>query len=308
MKILNFGSCNIDTVYCVQNIVMPGETIAAKSVDRYPGGKGLNQSVAISRAGSFVYHAGCIGGDGDFLYSFISGVGVDTSYVKRVQDSTGQAFIQVSGSGENSIVIYRGANYSVTREYVDYVLQDFYEGDILLLQNEISEVGYIIDTAFSRGMKIFLNPSPLDEAILGVDLNKIHCLIVNSIEARGYVGASETGEGVEEFMQEMRCRYPNLTAVVTLGSQGCVWFDAERAVFQPAFRVNAVDTTGAGDTFTGYFLSSLSKGECVERALQLASCASALAVSVEGAASSIPTIDAVLCALDEFKKIEKYSK
>lgn len=292
MKILNFGSCNIDTVYSLENIVKPGETVAANAVNLHPGGKGLNQSVAIARSGAEVYHAGCIGADGDFLYGFMKDVGVDLSYLKRVEDSTGQAFIQVAESGENSIVIYHGANYRVTRAFIDEVLSDFSEGDILLLQNEISEVGYIIERAYERGMKIFLNPSPLDESIRKIDLNKIYCLIVNSIEAAGY---SEGGlcEGAESFISEMRRRYPTLTAVVTLGSRGCVWFDAEREIFQPIFEVRAVDTTGAGDTFTGYFLSSVSRGESVEDSLRIASCAAALAVSVEGAASSIPKMSAV---------------
>ena len=134
MKILNFGSCNIDTVYSLENIVKPGETVAAAAVNLYPGGKGLNQSVAIARSGAAVYHAGCIGADGDFLYNFMTKIGVDLTYLRRVEDSTGQAFIQVAESGENSIVIYHGANYQVKRDFVDSVLADFSEGDILLLQ------------------------------------------------------------------------------------------------------------------------------------------------------------------------------
>ena len=299
MKILNFGSCNIDTVYSLENIVKPGETVAATAVNLYPGGKGLNQSVAIARSGAAVYHAGCIGADGDFLCNFMTKIGVDLTYLRRVEDSTGQAFIQVAESGENSIVIYHGANYQVKRDFVDSVLADFSEGDILLLQNEISAAGYIIDRAYERGMKIFLNPSPLDDAIRAIDLNKIHCLIVNSIEAAGYTDGGAEGD-TSGFIAEMRRRYPTLTAVVTLGSRGCVWFDAEREIFQPAFKVRAVDTTGAGDTFTGYFLSSVSRGESIEDSLKIASAASALAVSVEGAASSIPEMSAVKDFVNNF--------
>ena len=296
MKILNFGSCNIDLVYSVGSIVCPGETIAATALNRYPGGKGLNQSVALARAGAPVYHAGCIGEDGDFLLNYMKDSGVDLTHLYRTADSTGQAFIQVAECGENSIVVYHGANYAVTRATVDEVLGAFSAGDILLLQNEISEVEYIIERAHALGMKIFLNPSPLDEKIKSIDLNKIYCLIVNSHEAEGFATeytADESAAGAERakgFIGEMRRKHPALTAVVTLGSSGAVWFDSEREVFQPSFKVRAVDTTGAGDTFTGYFLASFARGESIEAALYIASLAASVAVSREGAASSIPKI------------------
>ena len=289
MKVLCFGSCNIDYVYSLDHIVAPGETVAASAVASHPGGKGLNQAVALGRGGAPVYFAGCIGDDGEFLNSYMRTVGVDTSYIKKVEDKTGQAFIQVSKSGENSIVIYHGANYRISREYIDSVLSDFECGDILTLQNEINETEYLIDKAHSIGMKIFLNPSPFDEKIKSVDLNKIHCLIVNSHEAAEYVG----GGGYEKFISFIREKYPTLTAVVTLGAGGSVWFDSERKIYKDAYKVKAVDTTGAGDTFTGYFISSVAKGESIEDSLNIASCAAAIAVASEGAASSIPDLSAV---------------
>ncbi len=289
MKILCFGSCNIDYVYCLNHIVAPGETVAAASVNCHPGGKGLNQAVALGRAGAAVCFAGCIGEDGEFLLDFMRDCGVNTSYICRVEDKTGQAFIQVAENGENSIVIYHGANYCVTREYIDSVLSDFSEGDILTIQNEISEIEYLIDRAYSIGMKIFLNPSPYDEVMMGIDLNKIYCLIVNSHEAAGYIAGGEP----EQFIAFARESYPSLTAVITLGSRGCIWFDVAQEIYHPAYKVNAVDTTAAGDTFSGYFIFALSKGYEIEKALKCASCAAAIAVSSAGAASSIPKIDDV---------------
>ena len=289
MKVLCFGSCNIDYVYSLDRIVAPGETVAASAVSCHPGGKGLNQAVALGRSGAPAYFAGCIGEDGEFLERYMRDAGVDTSYVKKVNDKTGQAFIQVAKNGENSRVVYRGANYSVSREYIDSVLSNFERGDILTLQNEISEVEYLIDRAYSIGMKIFLNPSPFDEKIKSADLNKIHCLIVNSHEAAEYV----SGGGYDKFISFIREKYPAITALVTFGAKGARWFNSEREIHRDAYKVRAVDTTGAGDTFAAYFISSLAKGESIEASLNIASCAAALAVASEGAASSIPTLSLV---------------
>jgi len=292
MKILNFGSCNIDFVYTVEHIVKRGETIAASAVNKYPGGKGLNQSVALSRAGAQIWHAGCIGADGEFLLDYMRESGVNTELVRRVSDSTGQAFIQVSGSGENSIVVYHGANYGVTREYIDEALSHFGAGDFLVLQNEISEVGYLIDRAAEKGMKIILNPSPFDEKMRNADLEKIYCLIVNEVEAAEYSGA----EGVTEFKRFLSDKHPRLSAVMTLGSRGSIFFGQDEEIFQPAFEVTVTDTTAAGDTFTGYFLAELSLGHSVKSTLKTASLASAIAVSRAGAASSIPYSAEVISA------------
>lgn len=289
MKILNFGSCNIDFVYRVEHIVKRGETVAASSVNRYPGGKGLNQSVAIARAGADVCHAGCVGEDGGFLLDYMKQSGVDTKLLRKVSDSTGQAFIQVADSGENSIVIYHGANYRVTREYIDEVLEHFGAGDYLVLQNEISEVGYLIDRAFEKGMKTVLNPSPFNAAMRETDLSKIFCLIVNETEAAEYSGAC----GTEAFARFLNEKCPRLWAVMTLGSRGSMFFGEGREVFVPATPTEAVDTTAAGDTFTGYLVAELARGKEIDEAMKIASLAASIAVSREGAASSIPYIDEV---------------
>ena len=284
MKILSFGSCNIDLVYRVEHIVKKGETVAASSVGKYPGGKGLNQSIAIARAGAEVWHAGCIGDDGEFLLDNMKQSGVCTELVRRVDDSTGQAFIQVSDSGENSIVIYHGANYRVSREYIDEVLEHFEANDILVLQNEISEIVYLIDRAFEKGMRIVLNPSPFDRTMREIDLKKIFCLVVNEIEAAEYSGK----EGIEQFADFLKSKYPELLAVMTIGSKGSVCFAGERRIYQPSFDVTAVDTTAAGDTFTGYLVAALSLEKDLSEAMKTASLAAEISVSRAGAASSIP--------------------
>lgn len=293
MKILNFGSCNIDIVCSLDHIVKPGETLSAHSVEMFVGGKGLNQSVALANAGSKVYHAGCIGSDGSVLSDFMLNAGVDLSYLRVVDEKTGQATIQVDKNGENAIFLYAGANNAVTEEYVDSVLSNFGKGDFLLLQNEINNISYIIDKAYDRGMKIFLNPAPFNKNVADIDLNKLYCIIPNEIESSGYTGS----DGYKAFADLIRSKYPNLRAVVTLGKRGSVYIDAETIHIQKAYTVNAVDTTAAGDTFVGYFVAEISRGKAPHEAINVASAASALTVSRKGAAPSIPTLDEVTAFL-----------
>ena len=173
MKILNFGSCNIDFVYKLDHIVTIGETETSNSMQVFPGGKGLNQSVALAKAGMEVYHAGCIGTDGEMLTDVLESNGVDISNIKKVAEKTGHAIIQVSSKGDNSIFLYPGSNAKITEEFVDEVLDKFQKGDILLLQNEINKIDYIIEKAYEKGMCIILNPSPYNDKIKKIDFNML---------------------------------------------------------------------------------------------------------------------------------------
>ena len=171
MKILNFGSCNIDYVYKLDHIVCVGETEQSQSLSVFPGGKGLNQSISLARAGAEVYHAGCIGSDGELLLETLTQSGVDLRYIKHVPEKNGHAIIQVSEKGENSIFLYAGSNAMITEEFVDEVIGAFDEGDFIVLQNEINNMDYIIRSAHQKGMKIVLNPSPINENIDKLDFN-----------------------------------------------------------------------------------------------------------------------------------------
>jgi len=293
MGILNFGSCNIDMVYSVSHITKPGETISANSFATYPGGKGLNQSVALARAGTTVFHAGCIGSDGVFLRGLLTEAGADTRYLKTVSDRTGHAIIQVDSSGENCIIIYHGANAQVSKAQIDSVLSHFQAGDYLLTQNEISELPYLIAQAAAKGLHVVLNPSPMEESLKSLDLDQVRYLVLNETEADGLLGTQDPAK-IQQLLQEC---YPNLTVVLTLGRSGSVYISPKKVFHQSAFSVPNVDTTAAGDTFTGYFIAAISAGEEAEKAMRMASAASALAVSQNGAASSIPDRNAVEEAL-----------
>ncbi len=297
MKILNFGSCNLDYVYSLDHIVKVGETETTHKLETFPGGKGLNQSIALARAGVEVYHAGCVGIDGNMLVDTLKESGVDVSYIQTVDVKNGHAVIQVSSEGENSIFLYPGSNEMITELYVDTVLADFEKGDIILLQNEINNVDYIIDKAYAKGLLIVLNPSPFNEKISKVDLNKITYLVLNEVEAKEYCGYDEP-KGIVTYFKN---NYPDLRVMLTLGSKGCLYADKDREAGHPVYEVTAVDTTAAGDTFTGYFISGISRGQEIETVLKYASAAAAISVSREGAAPSIPEIEYVLRHIDDMK-------
>ncbi len=284
MKVLNFGSCNIDYVYSLDHIVESGETENAYSLELFAGGKGLNQSVALAKAGAKVFHAGIVGKDGELLIDTLKENGVDVSYIKRTDKPSGHAIIQVDKQGRNSIIVLSGANGMITEEYTDSVIENFDGNDILLLQNEINGIGRIIDKAYEKKMCIVLNPSPVNGDLDDVDFGKLTYIILNETEIKAISGETDT----ENALKTLKKRYPRLKIMLTLGCDGCVYSDSEREVFQPVFSVNAVDTTAAGDTFTGYFISEILRNTDYAIALRNSSAASAIAVSKKGASASIP--------------------
>lgn len=293
MKVLNFGSLNIDYVYKVDHIVQKGETLLSDGRNVFTGGKGLNQSVALGRAGLSVYHAGNIGHGGEFLLDELKSAGVDTRYVRILTDiPSGHTVIQNDKDGDNCILLFGGANQAVTKEQVDEVIGNFDAGDWIVLQNEVNELGYIIERAHRQGMKILLNPSPMNEIILKLPLEDVDLFMLNEIEAGQITGEkSEDGDVLAEALLR---RFPDSKFVLTLGSRGSVYIDKDRKVEQGIYKVKAVDTTAAGDTFTGYFLAGMLGGKSVKESLDLASKASSITVTGNGAAPSIPTMDQVL--------------
>lgn len=290
MKVLNFGSLNLDYVYQVDHIIIPGETQSTKSRNTFCGGKGLNQSIALAKAGIPVYHAGQIGEGGEILLEACEKNGVHTDFIKKIDGPSGHTVIQVDKNGQNSILLFGGANRSITREFVDEVLGNFEKGDIILLQNEVNELDYIIDTAYEKGMMIILNPSPFDSALETCDLSKVSLFLVNEIEGFQITGEKEP----EQILAKIKELYPKAKIVLTLGGDGSVYQDETGIYKQGIFKVKAVDTTAAGDTFTGYFISSILDGTPVEEGLKLAAKASAIAVSRPGATDSIPLREEVL--------------
>ena len=296
MKVLNFGALNYDYVYEVPYIVHPGETLSASFMQRFLGGKGFNQSIALRRAGIPVFHAGAVGPDGDFLLEALCENDVDTQYITRGEVPTGQAIIQLSTEGQNAIILFGGSNRRITSEQIDNTLRRFSKGDMILLQNEINHIDYIINQAYNKGLYICLNPSPYDSTLLD-GLGKVSLLFVNEIEGMQITAEKEP----DLILKQLSERYPNMGVVLTLGQEGAIYKKGNVSYRHGAYNVPVVDTTAAGDTFTGHFIGAMLRHKSISEALELASKASALSISTKGAYPSIPTLEKVECSKLKFR-------
>ena len=285
MKYLVFGSLNIDRTYSVPHFVSAGETMSAGKMELFCGGKGFNQAVALARAGKEVYFAGAVGSDGQMLLDALASDGIHAEYVKRTDGASGHAVIQVDPDGQNCIIILAGANGEITTADVDAVLEHFGAGDLIVLQNEISNVDYILRCAARKGMTVALNPSPCNEKIGLYDMNDVTYLLVNEVEGSVIAGCEEP----DAILDKLHGGYPHMNVVLTLGSRGAVYCGADGVRHSCGiYRTNAVDTTAAGDTFTGYFLAEITDSGDAAAALRQASIASGISVSRKGASPSIP--------------------
>ena len=294
MKILSFGSMNIDNTYSVDEFVQPGETMTAKNLSKFCGGKGLNQSIALASAGADVAHFGCVGEDGDILLDMLKSRGVNTDSVIKIDNITsGHAIIQVDSHGQNSILLYPGANRRMTPELIDRELEKYSCGDWLLIQNETNCLEYIIRAANKKGMKIAFNPSPMDGTVSTLPLELVDLFLVNEIE-----GAAVTGKEItEEITAEFEKLFPNAAVIWTLGKKGSIFKSEKDMLFQPSYCGTVKDTTGAGDTYTGFFIANYIKGVSPQECMRIAAMASTVQISRDGAAIAIPTKQEVLNAL-----------
>lgn len=282
--ILNFGSCCIDNVYQVPAFVKPGETLPCTDYQIHAGGKGLNQSLALAYAGAQVVHAGKVGQDGVWMRTLLDEAGVDVTQLKVIDSPSGHAVIQVTPEGENAIVIHGGANQEMHSIDLEEAISAMPAGSILLIQNEMNRLAEIIELAHHKALRIVFNAAPMTEQVNEYPLQLIEVFVVNELE-----GAALTGESVpEKIADQMVRRFPKSRTVLTLGEQGAIFVDSEQRLSQAAFEVTTNDATGAGDTFTGYFLSGYARNKPVEECLNIACKAAAICVTRPGAASSIP--------------------
>ncbi len=292
-KILNFGSLNIDCVYAVPHFTAPGETQTCTSLQHFPGGKGLNQSIALGRTGVSVYHAGKIGKDGDFLVRTLQDANVDTSFILRGEMPTGNAIIEVDSSGENRILLYSGANRNISTEEITATFDAFEPGTILLLQNEINNIEFLIREGYKRGFYTVWNPAPCTKDVPTMPIELVKIVFVNETEAAQLANKPQDTPPAElaDILTDL---YPETEFVLTLGANGVLYaFGKDKRISVKAIPVDVVDTTAAGDTFTGYYLASLLRGYPVEKILEYAVKAAGISVSRHGAAPSIPSADEV---------------
>ena len=294
MKILVYGSLNIDKVYAISHLPEKGETLPAENYEIHIGGKGLNQAISCKRTGADVYMAGKIAKDGIFLKDFLEENGVNTDFVMTDGTHTGHAVIEVDPNGQNQMIIFGGANREITQSECDKILSAFDKGDLLLLQYETSCVTYMLRKAKEKGLKTAFNPSPFVDELKAVDLTLVDYLILN--EDEGMRLSDETHPlTASKTLQKLS----GGVVIVTLGADGVVYCDGDEPVKLDAFHVTPVDTTGAGDTFTGFVLFSLLRSDSPVEAMRLASAASALAITKYGAAQTIPYMRQVTDFLTE---------
>lgn len=286
MTVFNIGSINIDHLYEVDHFVRPGETMSSTSYQQVLGGKGANQSVALAKAQADVKHVGAICRADQHILQQLQEYGVNTDNIAEVEEVSGHAIIQLTPSAENSIILHAGANHQLTQEQIKALLETVSEGDWVLLQNETNLVAETLQWAQQAGAKVAFNPAPMDVELTHQVLPYVDLLIVNEVEA---MDLAET-DSIEKATQILPKQYPELAVMMTLGKEGVRYFSQQEDLQIEAFKVEAKDTTAAGDTFIGFCLAELQRGSSVETAIRTACAASAIAVTRIGAAPSIPSL------------------
>ncbi len=289
--IYNFGSLNVDYVYTVDDFVKAGETIASLRLDTFAGGKGLNQSVALARAGANVRHCGYVSKHAGFLLETLTSSGVDVSNVRQVDSVNGHAIIQVNRDGQNCIMLYGGTNLMLDDTYAKQIADLIKPGDMLLFQNETTAIAQMMQLGKANGARIVLNPSPMNENCLNLPLELVDIFILNETE-----GEALTKEKAPDMI--LRCmheRFPNAKILLTLGGEGSVFMsDAEHFTQSAYTHGPVVDTTAAGDTFTGYYLACIERGDNDRTAVKNAAVAAGMSVTIKGASASIPLMNDVM--------------
>lgn len=285
--ILNFGSINIDHVYRVPHLVQPGETLASLELSSGLGGKGANQSVALAHAGADVKHIGKVSVSDQWAIELMAASGVDVELISTVNEASGHAIIQVNEQGENAIVLHGGANQTFQHTELEQLFARNAEAEFLLMQNECNMLASAFELAHQHGIKLVLNPAPMTDDIKALPLHLLNTLIINQLEAEALTEELK----IDDIADKLASMLPNTRCIITRGAQGAVLLSKENRLEVPAPPVNVVDTTGAGDTFVGFFLAGLLKNLSEIESLNLATQAAALAVTGPGAISSIPSLD-----------------
>lgn len=300
------GSLNMDIVVSVPHIPKVGETILASEINHYGGGKGANQAVAAARLGSKVSMIGKIGSDenGEVLLSALRKEGIDTTGMEVSDGITGSAFINVSESGDNNIVVYPGANNDLNVEQIEKYREIIEKSKVCVLQMEIpyEVVKYVVNLCYEKGVKVVFNPAPATKEIEEDLISKTHILIPNETEL--FILAEEDDislEKVEEVARKILNKgCENL--IVTLGSKGSMYLQEDKVQYFESKKINAVDTTAAGDSFVGALVTGIVEGKSIPESIDFASYVAALTVTKLGAQNSLPTKKEV----EDF--IKKYSK
>ncbi|NLC17244.1 MAG: ribokinase [Clostridiales bacterium] len=300
-KIFVIGSVNMDLVICADRMPKSGETISGYGFMINPGGKGANQAVAAAKMNAETYTVGCVGDDafGGELQKALEGYGVDTRYLSRAQSNSGIALIVVE-KGDNRIILDAGANYKINKKMVEQALSQACEQDFCICQLEIplDIVEYAFSLAKQKGLTTILNPAPAVKLGKNI-LSNVDIIVLNETECE--ILADVTPQTQEDYKKvfEFFSGYNIKSVIITLGGKGSVLIEKDNIRRAPAFKVQAIDTTSAGDTYLGAAVSELAKGKSLIDAMKTASAASALTVTKKGAMQSIPYYDEVIKFLNQ---------
>ncbi|RFP90751.1 ribokinase [Rhodobacteraceae bacterium 63075] len=279
MTLYNLGSINLDHFYQVPHLPAPGETILAESHSTGLGGKGANISVAAAQAGARVVHIGAVGPDGAWATARLRALGVGTDHIAGVDALTAHAIINVDPAGENAITVFPGANMKQSLKRLESALASAAPGDMLLLQNETNAAPQAAQRAREKGLEVLYAAAPFEPKATAALLPLTDILVLNAVELAQLKAA--TGLNPDALGPE--------TVIVTEGAQGGRAITTAGEIRFAAFPAETIDTTGAGDTFTGYLAAALHEGQPLEAALRLAAAASALKVTRKGTADAIPS-------------------
>ncbi len=301
-KLLVVGSLNMDTVVRVENMPKPGETILGKEICYVPGGKGANQAYAMGKLGADVAMIGCVGKDenGQILIENLKSVCVDTAAIQVIEkEPTGIAFITVEKTGQNSIIVLSGANFSLTEQWIMQQQKYIEDCDVVIAQLEIplQSVCRAVELAKQKGKMVILDPAPALGKLPKVLLQNVTLLKPNETELQALTGMPTNTEQEIVLAANTLLKQGVEQIVVTLGEKGAVLVTKEGFRSFPAKKVKAVDTTAAGDTFMAALALKLSENASIEEAVSFAMTASFLAVTKKGAQSSVPSYEEVCSML-----------
>ncbi|MEO0930189.1 MAG: ribokinase, partial [Pseudomonadota bacterium] len=257
MAIWNLGSINADFVYAVPHIPARGETLSSSNRQMFLGGKGTNMSVAAARAAAHVNHIGAVGPDGRWAVERLLEYGVDTRNIAEIETETAQAIIMVTPDGENAIVLHPGANAEIPQATLQTAMAEAQTGDWLVIQNETNLQRTAAALGKKMGLQVAYAAAPFDAERVQAVLPYLDFLILNAVEAAQLKHA--TGQAPADLSVR--------DVIVTLGAGGADWYGPTGKQHFGAIKVDPVDTTGAGDTFTGYVLAGLDRGMPMAQAI-----------------------------------------
>lgn len=298
VNILNFGTLYAECIYTVGNLDFSDDTLEIESSQTFAGGRGLNISVALSRAGiSKIFHAGYVGASSEFLREALKNSGVNTANLKLVDKPSAHSIVLLEDETRSKKLYFKGVNNEVSLEFAETVLNRFSCEDILIIDDGVSNFEYIIGMAHEKNMKIFIAP---ENPVINLDLNLIDYIFINEIQAKN-ISKRESRQDIVKFFKS---NYPLLCVVINFGKNGYVCIAKKQTLFQSSLKKEHIDFTASFDAFIGYFIACVLRGKKLQYTLLLSAASLAICSAKKGSAFSIPYENEVLRELDSLEEYQ----